>query len=310
MGMVYKTMADLIGGTPLLELTHIEQEAKLKATLLAKLEYCNPTGSVKDRTAKAMLDEAEKQGVLETGAVIIEPTSGNTGISLAAICAVRGYKLVLVMPDTMSMERRQIARAYGADIVLTEGSRGMEGAVARAEELAAITPGAFMPSQFNNPANPAIHRETTGPEIWRDTDGAVDILVAGVGTGGTLTGTGEYLKAQKPAIKVVAVEPESSAVLSKGKSGPHKIQGIGAGFIPETLNTEIYDEVIAVASNDAYNAGRRLARKEGILAGISAGAALWAAVSVAERPENRGRTIVVILPDTGERYLSTELFAE
>ena len=310
MGMVYKTMADLIGGTPLLELTHIEQEAKLKATLLAKLEYCNPTGSVKDRTAKAMLDEAEKQGVLETGAVIIEPTSGNTGISLAAICAVRGYKLVLVMPDTMSMERRQIARAYGADIVLTEGSRGMEGAVARAEELAAITPGAFMPRQFNNPANPAIHRETTGPEIWRDTDGAVDILVAGVGTGGTLTGTGEYLKAQKPAIKVVAVEPESSAVLSKGKSGPHKIQGIGAGFIPETLNTEIYDEVIAVASNDAYNAGRRLARKEGILAGISAGAALWAAVSVAERPENRGRTIVVILPDTGERYLSTELFAE
>ena len=310
MGMVYKTMADLIGGTPLLELTHIEQEAKIEATLLAKLEYCNPTGSVKDRTAKAMLDEAEKQGVLEPGAVIIEPTSGNTGISLAAICAVRGYKLVLVMPDTMSMERRQIAKAYGADIVLTEGVRGMEGAVARAEELAAITLGAFMPRQFNNPANPAIHRETTGPEIWRDTDGAVDILVAGVGTGGTLTGTGEYLKAQKPAIKVVAVEPESSAVLSKGKSGPHKIQGIGAGFIPETLNIEIYDEVMAVANNDAYNAGRRLARKEGILAGISAGAALWAAVSVAGRPENRGRTIVVILPDTGERYLSTELFAE
>jgi len=310
MGKIYKSVIELIGNTPLLELKGIEKEHNLDVTLLGKLEYYNPAGSVKDRIANAMIEDAEKKGVLKPGAVIIEPTSGNTGIGLASVCAARGYRLILVMPETMSVERRKLIKAYGAELVLTEGAKGMKGAIAKAEELASITPRAFIPGQFINPSNPAVHRETTGPEIWRDADGTVDILVAGVGTGGTITGVGEYLKSQNPLVKVVAVEPKNSAVLSTGLAGPHKIQGIGAGFVPKTLNTEIYDEIITVTDEDAFDTGRLFARKEGILVGISSGAALWAAVHIAKRPANKGKTIVVILPDTGERYLSTALFPE
>ena len=310
MSKIYTSASQLIGRTPLLELTNIELEEKLGARVLAKLEYLNPAGSVKDRIAKAMIDDAEQKGLLHPDSVIIEPTSGNTGIGLASVAAARGYRIIIVMPETMSVERRQLMKAYGAELVLTEGAKGMKGAIAKAEELAREIPGGFIPGQFVNPANPAAHRATTGPEIWEDTDGSVDIFVAGVGTGGTITGVGEYLKSQNPGVKVVAVEPASSPVLSKGVSGSHKIQGIGAGFVPEVLNTAVYDEIIAVENEDAFAAGRLVGRKEGVLVGISSGAAVWAAVQLAKRGENRGKTIVVLLPDTGDRYLSTPMFAE
>ena len=310
MSNIYTSADQLIGKTPLLELTHIEKQENLQARLLAKLEYFNPAGSVKDRVAKAMIDDAEAKGLLKPGSVIIEPTSGNTGIGLASVAAARGYRIIIVMPETMSIERRQLMKAYGAELVLSDGAQGMKGAIAKAEELAAVTPGAFIPGQFVNPANPAAHKATTGPEIWQDTDGKVDIFVAGVGTGGTITGTGEYLKSQNPQVKVVAVEPASSPVLSKGKAGPHKIQGIGAGFVPEVLDTKIYDEVIAVENDDAFAAGKQVGKAEGVLVGISSGAAVWAGIQLAKRPENQGKTIVVLLPDTGDRYLSTPLFAD
>ena len=308
MSKIYTSADQLIGHTPLLELTHIEEG--LGAKILAKLEYFNPAGSVKDRVAKAMLDDAEKSGKLKKGAVIIEPTSGNTGIGLASVAAARGYRIIIVMPETMSVERRQLMKAYGAELVLTEGAKGMKGAIAKADELAKEIPNSFIPGQFVNPANPAAHKATTGPEIWEDTDGKVDIFVAGVGTGGTVSGVGEYLKSQNPNVKIVAVEPASSPVLTKGTAGAHKIQGIGAGFIPETLNTKVYDEVIAVENEAAFEAGREIGKKEGVLVGISSGAALWAAKELAKRPENKGKTIVALLPDTGDRYLSTALFAE
>lgn len=310
MSNIYTSADQLIGKTPLLELTHIEKAYGLKAKLLAKLEYFNPAGSVKDRVAKFMIEEAEKNGTLKPGSVIIEPTSGNTGIGLASVAAARGYRLLVVMPETMSVERRQIIKAYGAELVLTEGAKGMKGAIEKAEELALEIPNSFLAGQFVNPANPKAHRETTGPEIYADTDGAVDIFVAGVGTGGTITGVGEYLKEQNPAIQVVAVEPASSAVLSTGAAGPHKIQGIGAGFIPDILNQDIYDEIFPVSNEDAFATGRLIGRKEGILVGISSGAAVFAAIELAKRPENEGKQIVVLLPDTGDRYLSTPLFAE
>lgn len=308
MSKIYTSADQLIGHTPLLELTHIEEG--LGAKILGKLEYFNPAGSVKDRIAKAMIDEAEKSGKLKKGAVIIEPTSGNTGIGLASVAAARGYRIIIVMPETMSVERRQIMKAYGAELVLTEGAKGMKGAIEKADELAKEIPNSFIPGQFVNPANPAAHKATTGPEIWEDTDGKVDIFVAGVGTGGTVTGVGEYLKSKNPNVKIIAVEPASSPVLSKGTAGAHKIQGIGAGFIPETLNTKVYDEVIAVENEAAFEAGREIGKKEGVLVGISSGAALWAAKELAKRPENKGKTIVALLPDTGDRYLSTALFAE
>ena len=307
---IYKKATELIGNTPLLELGNYEKAHGLEATILAKLEYLNPAGSVKDRIARAMLDDAESRGLLKPDSVIIEPTSGNTGIGLAAVAAARGYRIILTMPETMSVERRSLLRAYGAELVLTEGAKGMKGAIAKAQELAAQTENSFIPSQFTNPANPRAHRETTGPEIWRDTDGRVDIFVAGVGTGGTVTGVGEYLKEQNPAVRVVAVEPAGSPVLSGGASGPHKIQGIGAGFVPDTLNRAVLDEILPVENEDAFAAGRELARREGVLAGISSGAALHAATVLARRPENRGRMIVVLLPDTGDRYLSTPLFSD
>ena len=307
---VYNTLTELIGGTPLLRLTNYIASNELEAEIYGKLEYFNPAGSVKDRVAKAMIDDAEAKGLLKPGAVIIEPTSGNTGIGLAAVAAARGYRIILTMPETMSIERRNLRKAYGAELVLTEGAKGMKGAIAKAQELADQTPGSFIPSQFTNPANPAAHLATTGPEIWNDTDGKVDIFVAGVGTGGTVSGVGEYLKAQNPNVKVVAVEPAGSPVLSKGTPGPHKIQGIGAGFVPDTLNTAIYDEIIAVENEDAFATGRTLARSEGLLVGISAGAAVFAATQLAKRPENKGKIIVALLPDTGERYLSTPMFAE
>ena len=307
---IYKKATELIGNTPLLELGNYEKAHGLEATILAKLEYLNPAGSVKDRIALAMLDDAERRGLLKPGSVIIEPTSGNTGIGLAAVAAARGYRIILTMPETMSVERRSLLRAYGAELVLTEGAKGMKGAIAKAQELAAQTENSFIPGQFTNPANPRAHRETTGPEIWRDTDGKVDIFVAGVGTGGTVTGVGEYLKAQNPAVRIVAVEPAGSPVLSGGASGPHKIQGIGAGFVPDTLNRAVLDEILPVENEDAFVAGRELARREGVLAGISSGAALHAATVLAKRPENRGKMIVVLLPDTGDRYLSTPLFSD
>ena len=310
MTKVYKSADQLIGKTPLLELTHIEEEYGLKAKLLAKLEYFNPAGSVKDRIAKAMIDDAEAAGKLRPGSVIIEPTSGNTGIGLASVAAARGYHIIIVMPETMSVERRQLMKAYGAELVLSEGAKGMKGAIAKAEELAKEIPDSFIPGQFVNPANPKVHRETTGPEIYEDTEGEVDIFVAGVGTGGTVTGVGEYLKSQNEKIKVVAVEPATSAVLSTGVPGAHKIQGIGAGFIPDTLNTSVYDEIIPVADENAFATGKLIGRKEGVLVGISSGAATWAAIELAKRPENEGKTIVVLLPDTGDRYLSTPLFAD
>ena len=310
MAKVYTSITQLIGGTPLVELKNYEAENKLEAKILAKLEYFNPAGSVKDRIAKAMLDDAEAKGLLKPGATIIEPTSGNTGIGLASVAAARGYKIILTMPETMSVERRNLLKAYGAELVLTDGAKGMKGAIAKAQELAEATPGSFIPGQFTNPANPAVQRATTGPEIWADTDGKVDIFVAGVGTGGTLTGVGEYLKAQNPNVKIVAVEPAGSPVLSKGVAGPHKIQGIGAGFVPDTLNTKIYDEIIPVENEDAFTTGRAIARKEGVLIGISSGAAVYAATVLAKRPENKGKTIVALLPDTGDRYLSTPLFSE
>ena len=310
MSSIYTSADQLIGRTPLLELTHIEKKYDLKARILAKLEYFNPAGSAKDRIAKAMIDEAEAKGVLKEGSVIIEPTSGNTGIGLASVAAARGYRIIIVMPETMSVERRQLMKAYGAELVLSEGAKGMKGAIAKAEELAKEIPNSFIPGQFVNPANPAAHKATTGPEIWADTDGKVDFFVAGVGTGGTITGTGEYLKEQNPAVKVVAVEPASSPVLSKGTAGAHKIQGIGAGFVPDVLDTKVYDEVIAVANEDAFATGRLVGHKEGVLVGISSGAAVWAAIQLAKRPENQGKTIVALLPDTGDRYLSTPLFAD
>ena len=310
MSKIYTSADQLIGHTPLMELTHIEKNENLAAKILAKLEYFNPAGSVKDRIAKAMIDDAEAKGVLKPGSVIIEPTSGNTGIGLASVAAARGYRIIIVMPETMSVERRQLMKAYGAELVLTEGAKGMKGAIAKAQELAAQTPDSFIPGQFTNPANPSAHRATTGPEIWNDTDGTVDIFVAGVGTGGTLTGVGEYLKSQNPNVKVVAVEPAGSPVLSKGVAGAHKIQGIGAGFVPDTLNTKVYDEIITVENEDAFATGRELARKEGLLVGISSGAAVWAAARLAKRPENQGKRIVVLLPDTGDRYLSTPMFAD
>ena len=310
MARIYTAADQLIGGTPLLELKHIEAAEGLKARLLAKLEYFNPAGSVKDRIAKAMIDEAEASGKLKPGATIIEPTSGNTGIGLAAVAAARGYKIILVMPETMSMERRQLIAAYGAQIVLTEGAKGMKGAIAKAEELSKEIAGSFIPAQFDNPANPKAHLDTTGPEIYEDTDGEVDIFVAGVGTGGTVTGVGQYLKSKKPGVKVVAVEPTDSPVLSKGTAGPHKIQGIGAGFVPTVLDTAVYDEVIPVSSADAFATGKAIGRREGVLVGISSGAAAWAGIQLAKRPENAGKTIVVLLPDTGDRYLSTLLFAD
>lgn len=310
MGKIYTSADQLIGRTPLLELTRIEEREQLQARLLAKLEYLNPAGSVKDRVAKVMIDDAEARGLLKPGSVIIEPTSGNTGIGLASVAAARNYRIIIVMPETMSMERRQLMKAYGAELVLTDGAAGMQGAIARAEELAREIPNSFIPGQFVNPANPAAHRASTGPEIWEDTDGQVDIFVAGVGTGGTITGTGEYLKGRNPAVKVVAVEPASSPVLGGGAPGKHGLQGIGAGFVPDVLNTKIYDEIIAVEDNDAFSAGRLAGRAEGILVGISSGAALWAAIQLAKRPENRGKTVVALLPDTGDRYLSTPLFAD
>lgn len=307
---IYERITDLIGSTPLVRLGNYSKNRGLEANVIAKVEFFNPAGSVKDRIAKAMIDDAEKRGVLKPGATIIEPTSGNTGIGLASVAASRGYKLILTMPDTMSVERRNLLKAYGAELVLTDGIKGMKGAIAKAEELAAATPGSFVPSQFTNQVNPAAHRASTGPEIWNDTDGKVDIFVAGVGTGGTVTGVGEYLKSQNPDIKVYAVEPATSPVLSKGTAGPHKIQGIGAGFVPETLNTKIYDEVIPVSNEDAFATGKAVAREEGILVGISSGAALYAATELAKRPENKGKNIVVLLPDTGERYLSSPMFAD
>ena len=310
MSNIYKGTLGLIGNTPLVEVTNVEKEYGLEATILVKLEYFNPAGSVKDRIAKAMIEDAEEKGILKEGSVIIEPTSGNTGIGLAAIAAAKGYRIILIMPETMSVERRNILKAYGAELVLTEGVQGMKGAIAKADELAKEIPGSFIPGQFVNPANPAIHKATTGPEIWNDTDGKVDVFVAGVGTGGTLTGTGEYLKSQNPAVKVVAVEPAGSPVLSEGKGGPHKIQGIGAGFVPEVLNTKIYDEIIKVENEDAFATSKVLAKKEGVLVGISSGAALYAAIELAKRPENKGKTIVALLPDTGDRYYSTPLFTE
>ena len=310
MSRIYTSADQLIGNTPLLELTHIEEAFGLKARILAKLEYLNPAGSVKDRIAKAMIDEAERSGRLKPGSVIIEPTSGNTGIGLASVAAAKGYRIILVMPETMSVERRQLMKAYGAELVLTEGAKGMKGAIAKAEELAAEIPNSFLPGQFVNPANPQAHRESTGPEIFRDTDGQVDIFVAGVGTGGTITGVGEYLKAQKPEVLIVAVEPAASPVLSAGTAGAHKIQGIGAGFVPDVLNTKIYDEIIPVENEHAFAAGNLIGKQEGILVGISSGAAVWAAIEVAKRKKNEGKTIVVLLPDTGDRYLSTPLFAE
>ena len=310
MSQIYTSADQLIGKTPLLELVHIEKEENLGARILGKLEYFNPAGSVKDRIAKAMIDNAEATGKLKPGSVIIEPTSGNTGIGLASVAAARGYRIIIVMPETMSIERRQIMKAYGAELVLTEGAKGMKGAIAKADELAREIPNSFIPGQFVNPANPAVHRATTGPEIWDDTDGKVDIFVAGVGTGGTVTGVGEYLKSRNPDVKIVAVEPASSPVLSKGTPGAHKIQGIGAGFVPDVLNTRVYDEVIPVANEDAFTTGRRIGKSEGVLVGISSGAAVWAAIELAKRPENKGKTIVALLPDTGDRYLSTPLFAD
>ncbi len=310
MSNIYTSADQLIGNTPLLELTHIEQAENLQAKILAKLEYFNPAGSVKDRIAKAMIDDAEAAGKLKPGSVIIEPTSGNTGIGLASVAAARGYRIIIVMPETMSVERRQIMKAYGAELVLTDGAKGMKGAIAKADELAKEIPDSFVPGQFVNPANPEAHRRTTGPEIWQDTDGKVDIFVAGVGTGGTVTGTGSYLKAQNPAVKVVAVEPASSPVLSKGTAGAHKIQGIGAGFVPDVLDTKVYDEIIPVSNEDAFATGKLVGHKEGVLVGISSGAAVWAAIELAKRPENKGKNIVVLLPDTGDRYLSTPLFAD
>ena len=310
MANIYTSADQLIGKTPLLELTHIEKNLDLKAKILAKLEYFNPAGSVKDRVAKAMIDDAEEKGLLKPGSVIIEPTSGNTGIGLAAVAAARGYRIIIVMPDTMSVERRQLMKAYGAELVLSEGAKGMKGAIAKADELAAEIPDSFIPGQFVNPANPKAHFETTGPEIYADTDGKVDIFVAGVGTGGTITGVGEYLKSKNPEIKVVAVEPATSPVLSKGTAGAHKIQGIGAGFVPKVLDTGVYDEIIPVANEDAFAVGKQIGKAEGVLVGISSGAAAWAAIELAKRPENEGKTIVVLLPDTGDRYLSTPLFAD
>ena len=310
MSKIYSSADQLIGHTPLLELSHIEKENNLQAKIVAKFEYFNPAGSVKDRIAKAMIDDAEASGKLKPGSVIIEPTSGNTGIGLASVAAARGYRIIIVMPETMSIERRQLMKAYGAELVLTEGAKGMKGAIARATELSQEIPNSFIPGQFVNPANPAAHKATTGPEIWEDTDGKVDIFVAGVGTGGTVTGVGEYLKSKNPNVKIVAVEPESSPVLSKGTAGPHKIQGIGAGFIPDTLNTSVYDEVLPVKNEDAFAAGKAIAKAEGILVGISSGAALHAAIEIAKRPENKGKNIVALLPDSGDRYLSTPLFAD
>ena len=310
MSKIYTSADQLIGHTPLLELTHLEKELGLEAKILAKLEYFNPAGSVKDRIAKAMIEDAEARGVLKPGATLIEPTSGNTGIGLASVAAARGYRVIIVMPETMSVERRQLMKAYGAELVLTEGAKGMKGAIAKAEELAKEIPGSFIPGQFVNPANPAVHKATTGPEIWADTDGQVDFFVAGVGTGGTITGVGEYLKERNADVKVVAVEPSDSPVLSEGRSGSHKIQGIGAGFVPDVLNTKVYDEIIPVAGEDAFSTGRLIGRTEGVLVGISSGAAVWAAIQLAKRPENKGKTVVVLLPDTGDRYLSTPLFAE
>ena len=310
MAVIYTAADQLIGKTPLLELTHIEKEYGLKAKILAKLEYFNPAGSVKDRIAKGMIDDAEQKGLLKKGSVIIEPTSGNTGIGLASVAAARGYRIIIVMPETMSVERRQLMKAYGAELVLSPGDKGMKGAIAKAEELAKESPNSFIPGQFVNPANPAVHKATTGPEIYEDTDGKVDFFVAGVGTGGTITGVGEYLKEKNPNVKVVAVEPKTSAVLSTGVAGPHKIQGIGAGFVPDVLNTKVYDEIIPVENEAAFETGRLIGRKEGVLVGISSGAATFAAIEIAKRPENEGKTIVVLLPDTGDRYLSTPLFAE
>ena len=310
MSNIYTSADQLIGHTPLLELTHIEKEEGLEAKVLGKLEYFNPAGSVKDRIAKAMIDDAEQKGLLKPDSVIIEPTSGNTGIGLASVAAARGYRIIIVMPETMSVERRQLMKAYGAELVLTEGAKGMKGAIAKADELAKEIPNSFIPGQFVNPANPAVHKATTGPEIWEDTDGKVDIFVAGVGTGGTVTGTGEYLKSQNPNVKVVAVEPASSPVLSKGVAGSHKIQGIGAGFVPDVLDTKVYDEIIPVENEDAFATGKLIGKKEGVLVGISSGAAVWAAIQLAKRPENKGKTIVALLPDTGDRYLSTPLFAD
>ena len=310
MSKIYKSADELIGKTPLLEFTHIEKAENLQAKIIAKLEYFNPAGSVKDRIAKAMIEDAEKKGLLKPGSVIIEPTSGNTGIGLAAVAAAKGYKIIIVMPETMSVERRQLMKAYGAELVLTEGAKGMKGAIAKAAELAQQTPNSFIPGQFVNPANPTVHRNTTGPEIWEDTDGKVDIFVAGVGTGGTITGVGEFLKSKNSNVKVVAVEPATSAVLSTGVAGAHKIQGIGAGFVPDVLNTKIYDEIIPVQNEDAFITGKLIGKKEGVLVGISSGAALWAGIQLAKRPENKGKNIVVLLPDTGDRYLSTALFAD
>ena len=310
MSKVYTSADQLVGKTPLLELVHIEKAEGLEAKVLGKLEYFNPAGSVKDRIAKAMIDDAEQKGLLKDGSVIIEPTSGNTGIGLASVAAARGYRIIIVMPETMSVERRQLMKVYGAELVLTEGAKGMKGAIAKADELAKEIPGSFIPGQFVNPANPAVHKATTGPEIWEDTDGKVDIFVAGVGTGGTVTGVGEYLKSQNPNVKVVAVEPASSPVLSKGVAGSHKIQGIGAGFVPDVLDTKVYDEIIPVENEDAFATGKLIGKKEGVLVGISSGAAVWAAIQLAKRPENKGKTIVALLPDTGDRYLSTPLFAD